>query len=68
MNGVGEDTVVREATPGILGVVKNATYVVAIVTLLFMVLWFVGGRKLRKTEAYQAYMTAKKNHKASKKA
>ena len=68
MNGVGEDTVVHKTTPGILGVVKNATYVVAIVTLLFMVLWFVGGRKLRKTEAYQAYMTAKKNHKASKKA
>ena len=68
MNGVGEDTVVKQISPAILGVVKNVTYVIAVVTLIFMVLWFIGSRKLRKSDAYKAYKTAKKNYKASKKA
>ena len=68
MNGVGEDTVVKQISPAILGVVKNATYVIAAVTAFFMVLWFIGSRKLRKTDAYQNYKAVKKNRKAAKKA
>ena len=68
MNGIGADTVVRTITPGILGVVKNATYVIAGVAALFIVLWSIGSRKLKKTQAYKAYKAAKKAYKASKKA
>ena len=67
MNGVGEDTVVKQISPAILGVVKNATYAIAVVTLFFAVLWFIGSRKLKKTEAYQTYKAVQKNRKAVQK-
>ena len=38
-----------------------------IAAILFIVAWFLGSRKLRKTEAYIAYKTAKQNYKQSKK-
>ena len=67
MNGVGENTLVRQITPPILGVAKNVTWIVAALAGIFIVLWIIGSRKLKKTAAYQAYQTAKKAYKASKK-
>ena len=66
MNGVGENTVVKQITPAILGTVKNVTMVMAVLSLVFIALWILGSMKLRKTEAYAAYKAAKRAHKASK--
>ena len=67
MNGVGEDTVVRAITPKILNTAKNATMVLAGLSVIFVALWILGSCKLRKSEAYKAYKTAKRNYKQSKK-
>ena len=68
MNGVGENTVVRQIVPKILRTVKTITIVVAILAVFFIALWIIRSRKLKKTEEYQAYKAAKLNRKASKKA
>ena len=68
MNGVGEDTVVKQTTPAILRLARNITWVLGIVTAVFIVLWINGSRKLRKTAEYQSYKSAKQAWKASKKA
>ena len=68
MNGVGEDTVVNQITPAILGMAKKITYVVAALAAVFIVLWFIGSKKLKKTEEYKAYKAAKNAYKASGKA
>ena len=64
MNGVGKDTVVKAVTPGIVKTVKMASIVAGVLTLGFIVLWILGGKKLRKTEQYSAYKQAKKDKKA----
>ena len=66
MNGIGENTIVKQATPAILRTVKTATMVLGILSVVFIALWIFGSMKLRKTEAYAAYKTAKRNYKASK--
>ena len=66
MNGVGENTVVNQITPAILHTVRNITMVLGVLTILFISLWILGSRKLRKTEQYQAYKAAKAAYKASK--
>lgn len=66
MNGIGENTIVKQATPAILRTVKTATMVLGILSVVFIALWIFGSMKLRKTEAYTAYKTAKANYKASK--
>ena len=38
-----------------------------IITVAAIVLWVLGAKKLKKSEAYTAYMTAKAEYKASKK-
>ena len=55
MNGVGENTVVKRTTPGILRTIKTATLVVGIVTAFFLVMWILKARKFRKSEAYIGY-------------
>ena len=67
MNGVGEDTVVRQTTPKILDLAEKVTIGLGVAAFLFIAMWIIGSRKLRKTAEYQAYKTAKKNYKASKK-
>ena len=53
-------------TPKILNLAEKVTMGLGIAAILFIAMWVLGIRKLRKTEAYAAYMTAKKNHKKSK--
>ena len=66
MNGIGGDTVVRAATPRILELAEKITIGVGAAAILFLVMWFLGSRKLRRTEEYKAYKAAKKAYKASK--
>ena len=66
MNGVGENTTVKQITPAIIRTVKTVTMVLGILSLAFIALWILGARKLRKTEQYAAYKAAKKAYKASK--
>lgn len=68
MNGVGENTIVKQTTPAILRLVKNITLVVAVLAAAFIVLWILGSRKLKKTAQYHAYKAAVHSYKASKKA
>ena len=60
MNGVGEDTVVKVVTPKLLTTVKVAAIVVALLTVVFVVLWIKGNKKFKKTEEYAAFKAAKK--------
>ena len=66
MNGVGEDTIVRQTTPAILRTAKTATTVLSVLSLIFIALWIFGSIRLRKTDAYKTYKAAKKAYKASK--
>ena len=66
MNGMGENTTVRAATPRILDLVEKITIGVGVAAFLFIVMWILGSRKLRRTEEYRAYKAAKKAYKANK--
>ena len=67
MNGVGENTIVRAITPKILDLAENVTLGLGVAAFLFIAMWIIGSRKLRKTEEYKAYKAAKASYKASKK-
>jgi beta-glucosidase len=67
MNGVGENTTVKAITPAILELAEKVTLGLGVAAFLFIAMWIRGSIKLRKTEAYVAYKTAKRNYKASKK-
>lgn len=67
MNGVGKDTVVKKITPSLLSTVATLTWVFGLVCVACVVLWILGGKKLRKSDAYIAYKEAKAEYKASKK-
>ena len=60
-------TVVEKITPSILTTVATLAWVFGIITVAAIVLWVLGAKKLKKSEAYTAYMTAKAEYKASKK-
>ena len=64
MNGIGENTVVKAVTPGIISKVKTAAIVFGVLAVAFIVLWILGGKKLRKTEQYAAFKAAKNDKKA----
>ncbi len=64
MNGIGKDTVVKAITPSILTKILIATIVIAVALVAFVALWILGSKKLRKTDAYANYKTAKKDKKA----
>ena len=68
MNGVGENTVVRQVTPAILRLAKTVTMILAVLTVPFLVMWIIRSVKLRKTAEYHAYKAALLKYKASKKA
>lgn len=63
MNGIGKDTVVKVVTPQILITVKMATVVIVVLLVAFVALWILGSKKLKKTEQYAAFKTAKKDKK-----
>ena len=67
MNGVGANTIVTPKLPMVITICMILACAGAFFALLGAVLWFIGSRKLRKTEACIAYKTAEKNYKQSKK-
>ena len=67
MNGVGANTIVTPKLPMVITICMILACAGAFFALLGIVLWIIGSRKLRKSEAYIAYKTAKKNYKQSKK-
>ena len=66
MNGIGANTTVTARQPIVLTMCIILTCAFAFFALVGGVLWVLGSRKLRKTDAYAAYKTAKANYKASK--
>ena len=68
MNGVGANTTIKEKQPVVLTICMIIACASAFFLLVFAALWIIGGRKLRKTPEYQAYKTAKREYKESKKA
>ena len=68
MNGVGENTVVKQATPAILRTAKTSAWILGILAVLFIALWIRGSKKLKKTAEYQSYQAARREYKNSKKA
>ncbi len=67
MNGVGANTTVTPKTPIVLTTCMILACAGAFFALLGSILWVIGSKKLRKTEEYTAYKTAKANYKASRK-
>ncbi len=55
MNGVGPNTTIRITRPIVLTVVQILACAFSLLLLAGVVLWVIGSRKLRRTEAYQAY-------------
>ena len=64
MNGVGPDTIVKQTQPIVLSVVQILACAFVFFALLGAVLWFIGSRRLRKTEEYQAWKAFKAQKKA----
>jgi beta-glucosidase len=59
MNGVGENTTVKQITPKILVLAEIITWILGIVSVPFIVLWVRGSRKLRRTELKKQLKIAK---------
>ena len=51
----------------ILVLAEKVTLGLGVAAFLFIAMWIMGSRKLRKSEAYIAYKAAKLNYKKSKK-
>ena len=60
MNGIGADTVVKKITPPIITVVMAVSIVSGILAAGGIVLWVLGSIKLKKTQEYTDWKTAKK--------
>lgn len=66
MNGVGENTVIEQATPSTLRLVKTITWILGILSVPFIVLWVRGSKRLKETglkEELKAVKTARKQAK-----
>ncbi|MBQ3089974.1 MAG: glycoside hydrolase family 3 C-terminal domain-containing protein [Oscillospiraceae bacterium] len=63
MNGVGANTTIKLTQPKVITIVQILACAFAFLTLVFAVLWILGSRKLKKTEAYAAYKQFKKGGK-----
>ena len=68
MNGVGANTVIKTKIPIVITFCMIIACAGAFFTLVFLVLYIIGGRKLKKSEQRKAYVAAKKAYKAAKKA
>ncbi len=68
MNGVGPNTVIRATTPIVVTLVRVIAIVSGVVFVAMLVLWILGKKKWKKTEAYLSYKTMKNAIKAEKKA
>ena len=49
MNGVGENTIVKKATPKILILAENITWILGVLSVPFIVMWVLGSKKLKRT-------------------
>ncbi|MGM9589318.1 MAG: glycoside hydrolase family 3 N-terminal domain-containing protein [Faecousia sp.] len=67
MNGVGANTTIVPTMPMVITISMILFCAAAFFTLLFAVLWIIGGIRLRKTAQYHAYKAAVLNYKAAKK-
>ena len=67
MNGVGKDTVVKPIEPKILGQARTLTWVLAFVSVSFIVLWVLGSKKLKATGLPAKMKRAKAAWKQAKK-
>ncbi len=66
MNGVGANTTIISKTPIVLTVCMILACAGAFFALVGSILWVLGSKKLRKTEQYAVYKTAKAIYKAPK--
>ena len=60
MNGVGANTTIKVTRPTVVTMAIIIACASIFFFLVFLVLWILGGRKLRKTEEYKAYKEFKK--------
>ena len=67
MNGIGANTIVKQITPATLRLLKKITYIMAAVSVPFIVLWILGGIKLKKTGLKAEMKAAKAALKQAKK-
>ncbi len=61
MNGIGENTIVHTKGLKVIQTMKAVQIVSAIILVVSLVLWIIGGIKFRKSEQYLAFKEAKKN-------
>ncbi len=59
MNGIGKDSVIKSNTLTIITVAAVAAWILGIATAGLGAMWVLGSVKLRKTEAWAAFKTAK---------
>ena len=55
MNGIGADTVVRAARPGIITAARVLAWGLPVLALGFGAMWVLGVRRLRGSEEYRRY-------------
>ena len=67
MNGVGENTTVKQITPATLVLLQNVTWVLAVLSVPFIVMWVLGSKKLAKTGLKAEMKAAKAAWKQAKK-
>ena len=66
MNGVGANTTIKETQPVVITMCTIIACGSCFFFLLFLVLWILGGRKLRASEEYKTYKALKKAPKTPK--
>lgn len=66
MNGIGEDTVVKVVTPGIIVTLRTAAIALSALFVVSLVMWIMKKRKFKQTEAYTSYQEYKKSLKENK--
>ena len=67
MNGVGPNTTVKTVEPAIIGTCRTAAIVCGVIAVAAIVMWTIGGNKLKKTPEYVAYKDAKNSYKIFRK-
>ncbi|MBR4864986.1 MAG: glycoside hydrolase family 3 C-terminal domain-containing protein [Oscillospiraceae bacterium] len=67
MNGIGADTVIIPKEPALFGTVRTLAVITGILFVAAVVLWVLGTRKWKKSEAYLDYQTFRRALKDEKK-
>ncbi len=60
MNGIGKDTVIKEAKPIVIAVCRTGAIIFSALFVVSLVLWILKSNKFKKTEAYANYKEFKK--------